>query len=66
MDKLTPQQIVAIEDLKETILEIAWNNNDFICSECINTIHKLLGILTMLTDDENTEFAQEIYSIIGE
>lgn len=57
-----------IEELRELIHDIACNNEcgDFVCTECISTIHSLLGILTMLTGKENNEFAKEIYDIIGE
>lgn len=61
------EQLTAIEDLKDTILTLAYNNpkDDFICTECIRTIHKLLSILTQLTENTNKDFANEIYEIIG-
>lgn len=57
----------AIEELKELILTLAYHNSkdSFICEECIDTIHKLLAILTQLTGNTNEEFAKEIYNIIG-
>ncbi len=57
-----------IEELKDHIHTLAWKNRKetFYCGECIETIHKLLGILTMLTGNENKDFAKEIYDIIGE
>lgn len=57
-----------IEELKDHIHTLAWRNRkeSFCCGDCIETIHKLLGILTMLTGNENKEFAKEIYEIIGE
>lgn len=61
------EQLTAIEELKETIFDIAYNNpkDDFICTECISTIHKLLAILIQLTGNEDKDFANEIYGIIG-
>lgn len=57
-----------IEELKDLIHDIAWHNSkdSFVCSECLSTIHKLLSILTMITGNENNDFAKEIYEIIGE
>ncbi len=57
-----------IEELKDHIHTLAWKNQKetFYCGECIETIHKLLGILTMLTGDEDKDFAKEIHDIIGE
>lgn len=60
------EQLTAIEDLKDTIFAIAYHNkkDNFICTECKWTIHKLLSILTQLTGNENEDFANEIYEII--
>lgn len=57
-----------IEELKACILTMAYHNakDDFVCEECIQSIHKLLGILTRITGKEDKEFAKEIYEIIGE
>ncbi len=57
-----------IEELKDHIHTLAWKNRKetFYCGECIETIHKLLGILTMLTGNENKDFVKEIHDIIGE
>ena len=59
------QQKQAIEELKDHIITIAYSAHPSYCDQCIDTIHTLLGILTMLTDDEDREFAKEVYSIIG-
>ena len=57
-----------IEELKDCILTMAYHNakDSFVCGECIQSIHKLLGILTRITGKEDKEFAKEIYEIIGE
>lgn len=57
----------AIEDLMGLIISLAWKNpkDGFVCEECLNTIHKLLAILTQLTGNTNEEFAKEVYDIIG-
>lgn len=57
-----------IDELKDHIHTIAWHNSkdSFVCTECLDTVHKLLGILTMLTGKEDKEFASEIYEIIGD
>ena len=47
------QQKQAIEELKDHIITIAYSAHPSYCDQCINTIHTLLGILTMLTDDED-------------
>lgn len=49
-----------IKELKDCILTMAYHE------ECIQSIHKLLGILTRITGKEDKEFAKEIYEIIGE
>lgn len=58
----------SIEELKDHIHTLAWKNHkeSFYCGDCIESIQKLLGILTMLTGNENKDFAKEIYNIIGE
>ncbi|MBE6132951.1 MAG: hypothetical protein E7180_06140 [Erysipelotrichaceae bacterium] len=68
MDNFTTEQKQAIEELKDHIHSLAWTNcsGNFVCEECISTIHKLLSILTMLTGLYDKEFAKEIYAIIGE
>lgn len=57
-----------IKELEDCILTMAYHNakDSFVCGECIQSIHNLLGILTMITGKEDKEFAKEIYEIIGE
>lgn len=57
-----------IEELRDTIHDIACSNakGNFVCTECLSTVHKLLDILAMITGKDDKEFRHNIYEIIGE
>lgn len=64
IDNLNGEQRQAVEEIKDLIYSIAWNNRDFTCDQCLETINKLFSILTLLTGDTNQEFYDEIQEIL--
>jgi len=68
MDKkfeLNDLQKEAVEMLKDTIINIAYENEDFYCSTCLDTIDRLLEILSSFTNDNHRDLQEEVYNIIG-
>ena len=61
---LNGEQKQAVEEIKDLIENIAWNNRDFTCDQCLETINKLFSILTLLTGDTHQEFYNEIQEIL--
>ena len=62
-ENLNGEQKQAIEEIKDLIEDIAWENRNFVCDECLYTMNKLFSILTLLTGDVNQKFYDEIQEI---
>ena len=62
---LNDEQIEAIQEIEDLLIDLAYANEDFYCSECLDTMRKLFGILTMLTGDTHDELYKEVCSILG-
>lgn len=56
------------EDLIDLAINIAIHNDDFICSECIRTLEKILNLISLYTpdDEEYREIVEEVQEITGQ
>lgn len=52
----------AIDKIKELMLDIADENEDFVCTQCLDTLSKLFDILDILEYPEDKGFKNKIYN----
>lgn len=66
--ELSEEEIIDYrQSLESLALKIAYENDNFVCEMCLNTLKKILDTISLLTkdDDDFNEFADEIYNICG-
>ena len=53
-----------IEALANTCIDIAWDNSNFICEQCLNTLRQIISVLGVLDDQVCQEVRQEVNRIL--
>ena len=53
-----------IEALANTCIDTAWDNSNFICAQCLNTLRQIISVLGVLDDQVCQEVRQEVNQIL--
>ena len=53
-----------IETLANACVDIAWDNSNFICEQCLNTLRQIISVLGVLDDQVCQEVRQEVNRIL--
>lgn len=63
---LSPEEFKdnVIETLANTCIDIAWDNSNFICEQCLNTLRQIISVLGALDDQVCQEVRQEVNQIL--
>ena len=63
---LSPEEFKdnVIETLANTCIDIAWDNSNFICEQCLNTLRQIISVLGVLDDQVCQEIRQEVNKIL--
>ena len=63
---LSPEEFKdnVIETLANTCIDIAWDNSNFICEQCLNTLRQIISVLGVLDDQVCQEVRQEVNRIL--
>ena len=63
---LSPEEFKdnVIETLANTCIDIAWDNSNFICEQCLNTLRQIISVLGVLDDQVCQEVRQEANQIL--
>lgn len=48
-----------VDVIGKQIIRIAYDNNDFVCTCCLGTVHKLFGLMKKYAREEDTEFIRD-------
>ena len=54
-----------VEEIANICISIAWNNDEFVCTECLRTLEKLKMILGCLDDEVYKETVEEVNGILN-
>lgn len=63
---LSPEEFKdnVIEALANTCIDIAWDNSNFICEQCLNTLRQIISVLGILDDQVCQEVRKEVNQIL--
>lgn len=63
---LSPEEFKdnVIETLANTCIDIAWDNSNFICEQCLNTLRQIISVLGILDDQVSQEVRKEVNQIL--
>ena len=63
---LSPEEFKdnVIETLSNVCIDIAWDNSNFICEQCLNTLRQIISVLGVLDDQVCQEVRQEVNRIL--
>lgn len=63
---LSPEEFKdnVIETLSNACIDIAWDNSNFICEQCLNTLRQIISVLGVLDDQVCQEVRQEVNRIL--
>lgn len=66
LDRISCEQDDIINTIGEAIIDIAYENNDFICGQCIKTANLLLSVLMRYArEDDVADVIEQFYNLSG-
>lgn len=65
-EDLTPDEFRSniTEPLADMCIDIAWDNSNFICEQCLNTLRQIISVLGVLDDKVCEATRQEVNQIL--